>query len=371
LAAENAPGACVVAGPHEEVAGVQHRLEGEGVACRLLRTSHAFHSAMMDGAVAPFRAEVAALALQAPSIPIVSTATGDWLGAGEATSPDYWARHLREPVRYSAAAARLLEAGSGRALLEVGPRNTLVSLARQQPLLQEKKVAAVASLGAEPEGEHVALLEAFGQLWASGAALDPAMLDRRQRRRRVRLPTYPFEKTRYWVEPQVAAASNVVPHPAIAARAAPEPLMSVVAPPAPPPVDRRPRLSGQLKEVFEDVAGFDLSDADGDANFIELGLDSLMLTQVALQLQKTFGVKISFRQLMGEYASLDRLVAALDAQMPPEPAPAAEPAHAAVLAPASAAGVVAAAPAPVLQAAPAAFAAPVQPVADGDALRGL
>lgn len=372
LAAENAPGACVVAGPHEEVAGFQQRLEGEGVACRLLRTSHAFHSAMMDDAVAPFRAEVAALALQAPSIPIVSTATGDWLGAGEATSPDYWARHLREPVRYSAAAARLLEAGSGRALLEVGPRNTLVSLARQQPLLQEKKVAAVASLGAEPQGEHVALLEAFGQLWASGVALDPAVLDRRRRRLRVRLPTYPFEKSRYWVEPAVAAASNVVPHPAIAARAAPEPLMSVVAPPAPPPVDRRPRLSGQLKEVFEDVAGFDLSDADGDANFIELGLDSLMLTQVALQLQKTFGVKISFRQLMGEYASLDRLVAALDAQLPPEAAPEAAPA-AAVPAPApvAQAPAVAAAAMPAVVAAPAAFAAPMPPLADGDGLRSL
>src|SRR5690606_29735752 len=181
------------AGPQEARAGFQQRLEGEAGACRRRRTSPAFHSAMTDGAVAPFRAEVAALALQAPSIPIVSTATGDWLGAGEATSPDYWARHLREPVRFSAAVARVLEADAGRALLEAGPRNTLATLARQQPLLQQKKVAAVASLGAEPQGEHVALLEAFGQLWASGVALDPAVLDRRRRRLRVRLPTYPFE----------------------------------------------------------------------------------------------------------------------------------------------------------------------------------
>src|SRR5690606_42154106 len=128
-----------------------------------------------------FRAEVAALSLQAPSIPIVSTASGDWLGAGEATSPDYWARHLREPVRFSAAIARVLEAGTGQALLEVGPRNTLVSLSRQPPSLQKQKVAAVASLADAPDGEHAALLAAFGQLWARGVALDPAALDRRQR----------------------------------------------------------------------------------------------------------------------------------------------------------------------------------------------
>ena len=67
-----------------------------------------------------------------------------------------------------------------------------------------------------------------------------------------------------------------------------------------------------MKEVFEDIAGFDLADADASANFIELGLDSLMLTQVALQLQKTFGVKVSFRQLMGECGSLDKLAAMLD-----------------------------------------------------------
>src|SRR5690606_14843378 len=137
-----------------------------------------------------FRAEVAALSLQAPSIPIVSTASGDWLGAGEATSPDYWARHLREPVRFSAAIARVLEAGTGQALLEVGPRNTLVSLSRQQPSLQKLKVAPVASLADSPDGEHATLLAAFGQLWARGVALDPAALDRRRRRLRVRLPTY-------------------------------------------------------------------------------------------------------------------------------------------------------------------------------------
>ena len=318
LAAENAPGACVVAGPHEAVAAFQQALEAEGVACRALKTSHAFHSAMMDAAVPPFRAEVEALQRHAPTIPIVSTASGQWLEAAQAMSADYWASHLREPVRFSTALAQVLDR-PGRVLLEIGPRNTLSALSRQQPAAQKQRIAAVASLADQIQGEHAALLGAFGQLWAQGVELSPARLDRRGRRLRVRLPTYPFERKRYWVEPPAVAASNVVPHPTIAARATLEPLMSVVPAPA-IPADRRPRLAAQLREVFEDVAGFELSESDGDANFIELGLDSLMLTQVALQLQKTFPVKITFRQLMGEYASLDRLAAGLDAQLPADPA---------------------------------------------------
>ena len=368
LAAENAPGACVVAGPHEAIAAFQQQLEGEGVACRALKTSHAFHSSMMDAVVPVFRAEVEALARNAPSLPILSTATGAWLDDHQAVSPDYWSRHLREPVRFSAAMAQLLDR-PGRVLLEIGPRNTLATLSRQQPLLQKQRIAAVASLADRVEDEQAALLGAFGQLWSRGIAVSAAALDRRDRRLRLRLPTYPFEKKRYWVEAHEVVPRNVVPHPSMAARAVPEPLMSVVPELAPPALDRRPRIAAQLREVFEDVAGFELSDADGDANFIELGLDSLMLTQVALQLQKTFPVRITFRQLMGEYASLDRLTQGLDAQLPAEAAPAPVAATTAVQAVAQPAMAMPAMPVP-LPAAPLAP-APLQALANGDALSQL
>src|SRR5690606_31088246 len=136
--------------------------------------------------------------------------------------------------------------------------------------------------------------------------------------------------------------------------------MSVQDPQACVVAGRVSRLAGQVREVFEDVAGFDIQQEDDGANFIELGLDSLMLTQVALQLQKTFAVKITFRQLMGECASLERLVAALDAQLPPEQAqPAVQPVAAAPApAPAAAVQVPVAAPAITAVAAP----APLPPV---------
>lgn len=362
LAAENSPLASVVAGEFEDVAAFQAQLEGEGIACRALRTSHAFHSAMMQAVVEPFRAEVAAVRMNAPALPIVSTVTGERLDAATATSPDYWARHLREPVRFSSALQTLLDVPS-RVLLEVGPRATLNALARQQPMLQQQRVATVATLSDRLDTEITDALAAAGRLWSAGVALDLGDFDRRQARRRVCLPTYPFQRQRYWIE-AVPAASNVIPHPVVAATTRTPTVLETVMPqsatpsalaaaPAAPAAasGRRDRLVGQLRSLFEDVAGFDVGEADTGTHFLELGLDSLVLTQVAVQLQKTFAVPVNFRQLMGDCSSLERLSTYLDGEMPPEAAPAPVPVVAAVAAqpvPAMVAAPVFAAAAPML-----------------------
>jgi amino acid adenylation domain-containing protein len=334
LAAENAPGSCVVAGTLDAIARFQAQLEADGIACRALRTSHAFHSPMMEPVVAPFRDEVAALKLSAPMLPLVSTATGDWLDAAGALSPDYWASHLREPVRFASALGKVLDTPS-RVLLEVGPRASLSALSRQHPGVQQHHIAAVATLADSPSAEPASLRLAAGQLWARGVALDPAMFDDRSVRRRMRLPTYPFERQRFWVEAPSATASNVVAllagaqHASSASieRDAPMPHL-VVAGGAPtasrqqaPGDDRSAGLIRQLKAMFEDMSGIGISDSDENANFIELGLDSLMLTQIASQLQKMFATRITFRQLMGECASLERLAAVLAQQQALESEP--------------------------------------------------
>lgn len=330
LAAENAPGSVVVSGTMEAIARFQAELEAQGIACRALRTSHAFHSQMMEPVVAPFRAEVAALTLSAPLIPIVSTATGDWLDERSARSPDYWASHLRDPVRFATAVGKVLETPS-RVLLEVGPRATLSALSRQHPAMLKQQATAISSLADDPAAEASSFLAAAGQLWCRGTPLDIAAFDRRHSRRRVLLPTYPFERQRFWVE--AAASSNVVQLPnASAMHAVPSaPAVAAadaVAPAAAGAPDRHTRLIAQLSGIFEDVVGLDLSEADDEANFMELGLDSLMLTQVALRLQKIFAVKLTFRQLMSECSSLQRLATMLDAQLPPEPMEAPAPAAA-------------------------------------------
>jgi len=321
LAAENAPGACVVAGPTPLVAAFQACLEGEGVACRMLATSHAFHSAMMEPVVAPFLSQLAATPMRAPGIPLVSTATGDWLGVSEATSAAYWARHLREPVRFSTAIGRVLDE-TPRILLEVGPRATLCGLARQHPAQRRHDVPTIASLADQPEREWESLRLAAGRLWGQGTAIDLVQFDHRQARRRVRLPSYPFERQRHWLDAAPASAGTMPVAAPIPANATSEPVEGIRMPATHESRsiadDRQSRLLQDLREVFENIAGFDLSEADPETSFIELGLDSLMLTQVALQLQKQFDTKLGFRQLMGEASSLVRLAAWLDAQLPPE-----------------------------------------------------
>ncbi|RZL96372.1 MAG: amino acid adenylation domain-containing protein [Variovorax sp.] len=350
LAAENGPTACVAAGPAEAVEALRAALEADGIPARLLQTSHAFHSAMMAPAVAPFEALVRDVKLSAPSIPIHSTLTGRLLTAAEATDPHYWARHLRDTVRFSPAVRSVLAEVPNATFVEVGPRNTLATLVRQHAS-KAVPAPAVALLADRPAEECGAWRLAAGRLWTQGVEIDLTKLDERARKLRVRLPTYPFERKRFWVEiataPVAPAAAlaiatpaatlavplSTLPHPV------PEPTMTAALPAAPA---RRAALTARLRELFEDISGVEMGDADGGIPFVEMGLDSLTLTQAATQVKKHFKVNLSFRQLMESYRSFDALGEFLDVTLPPDPVSAAAPAQAAAAAVAQ----------PALQAAP-------------------
>ena len=336
LAAENGPLACVVAGPTAQVEAWQAELQTQAVVARMLQTSHAFHSSMMDAVVAPFEAEVRKVALAPPRIPIASTLTGTWMSDKDATDPHYWARHLREPVRFSAALRTALSRFDA-AFLEVGPRGTLATLARQHTAsatgLSTGAPVAVASLGDTPQAEAAQMLMAQGQLWALGIELPAAAASPADNRRRVRLPTYPFERKRFWIDPPRAAGGSLAPlSSSIPITSSPRIDMPHAMPAAAPALtpdatsaaaSRRPRLAARLRELFEDVAGIELGNADGAAAFVELGLDSLTLTQAALQVKKQFAVAITFRQLMEKYRSFDTLAEYLHVTLPAEPVAAA------------------------------------------------
>ncbi len=335
LAADNGPRASVAAGPEAAVEALCMELEQRGVPARRLATSHAFHSPMMDGALPDFEQAVRAVALHAPNIPIVSTCNGDWLHAAQATDPAYWLRQLREPVRFRPALRCALERHANALLLEVGPRSVLSDLARQQGITG--LVGTRSSLGARPGDEVASMLLAAGALWAAGHDLNLTAAHPAQGRRRVRLPTYAFETTRHWLD-----AGGAVSHAAASvaeARAAvnsppfssPSNTMSTNQSSALPAAadDRATRaaLVARLRSLFEDVSGTDLGAADASASFVELGIDSLTLTQAALQVKKEFGVPVTFRQLMEGLRSLDALASYLQGLVPP---PAAAPAAAAV-----------------------------------------
>ncbi|HEU0301534.1 MAG TPA: type I polyketide synthase, partial [Longimicrobium sp.] len=203
LAAVNGPATCVVSGPAEAVQAFEAALLADEVEVRRLHTSHAFHSGMMDPVLAPFRELVRRAAPRAPQLRYVSSVTGTWITAEEATDADYWARQLRQAVRFRDGVSTLLEAREA-VLLEVGPGRTLGTL-----VPRAGSHAVIPSLP-HPKDAHDdlrALLDAVGQAWAAGVPVDWTVFNERRGGRRVPLPTYPFQRQRYYLEPPARLAA--------------------------------------------------------------------------------------------------------------------------------------------------------------------
>lgn len=201
LAAVNSSALTTVAGPLAAIEDLQRRLTAAGITTRALRTSHAFHSASMQQAVEPFTAEVRKVALNRPAIPFCSNLTGTWITDEQATSPEYWGAQLRGTVRFRDCLSELL-ADPDLVLLECGPGSTLGGFARGHRAWRENRTL-VGSLrhpnDNRDDREHV--LTALASLWQAGVAVDLAALHAGEQRRVLPLPSYAFQRQRYWIEP--------------------------------------------------------------------------------------------------------------------------------------------------------------------------
>jgi len=201
LAAINNPRRCVVSGLIEAVEALQNQLTQQGVECRRLQTSHAFHSEMMNPILAAFTDRVKQVTLNPPQIPYVSNVTGNCITAAEVTNPNYWASHLRQTVRFAEGLQRVLE-DSTRILLEVGPGRTLSTLAKQHPDKRaEHSVLSSLRHPHDNQSDVAFLLNTLGQFWLVGGSVNCSGFYANERRHRLPLPTYPFERQRYWIEP--------------------------------------------------------------------------------------------------------------------------------------------------------------------------
>jgi amino acid adenylation domain-containing protein len=209
LAAVNGPAACVVSGPADAVEALRERLENtDGLTCRRLHTSHAFHSSMMDPILAPLRERLRKARLSAPRIPYLSNVTGTWIRPEEATDPEYWVRQLRQAVRFADGVAALLEEPR-RILVEVGPGDALATMSRRHPARgPEHTVIASLRHPKEAEPDLRFLLNALGRLWLAGGTVSWEGFYVRERRQRTPLPTYPFERRRFWVDPGTAVKAS-------------------------------------------------------------------------------------------------------------------------------------------------------------------
>lgn len=296
LAAANAPRLSVLSGSPDAVAELIRVLEKSDVAYSRLRTSHAFHSAMMDPVQAEFAAAVSRVERKAPAIPIVSTVSGTTLSAGQAMDPEYWAGQLRRPVRFQAALEFAGELGPC-AFLEVGPGIAASTFARQT-FTGRSGIAVAESLG-RPDGglqESLVLRRAAAALWCHGAALDWRHWRADGVNRRVPLPGYAFERVRHWLASTGPAPETEMPETSAAA----EPLDGST-------------LMARLRDTLADATGMSLSGLEPETRFVDLGLDSLFLTQFSQLLRKRFGLDIRMRQLLTEFDHLAALAAAIEA----------------------------------------------------------
>ena len=312
LAAVNGPSLCVLSGQPDDVEDVEARLRTEGIEVRRLHTSHAFHSAMMEPILAEFGARVAEVDLAPPRIPFVSNVTGTWITEAEAIDPSYWVRHLRQTVLFARGLETLLPGDP--VFLEIGPGRTLGTLVKQMARARDRQTVVLSSVR-HPDDQapdQAFLLRALGRLWLAGAPVDWPSFHRGERRQRVPLPTYPFERKRYWVDaaplpaarPSAKAGedSEVVAAPATTALSveARSDLGETYAPPRSP-------IERGIAELWGRLLGIDrigLHDS-----FFELGGHSLLLIKVVAGLRDLFGVglpvvEVATAQTVAELATV-------------------------------------------------------------------
>ncbi|MBN8820561.1 MAG: amino acid adenylation domain-containing protein [Spirosoma sp.] len=311
LAAVNSRQLCVVAGPNDAITLFAGQLNERGIANRLLETSHAFHSAMLDPIVGEFENRVRGIALQRPQKPIVSTVSGTWLTDAEATNPGYWANHMRATVCFADALETLFTLPNP-IMLEVGPGSVTSTLARQQAI--PRPIEIVTSLERNGQGnrtDYESILNALGQLWVKGIDPNWSSFQTGQPNRKITLPTYAFDRTRCWVDPPRQSSESPTNIP-LELQNIPVPVEDSIA----IPIMRRNELINQVRQLLNDTAGIQMDEKALPLNFLELGLDSLALTQFSYNLRKKFDLPISFRQLNSAYNSIEALVDFIDRELP-------------------------------------------------------
>jgi amino acid adenylation domain-containing protein len=319
IAAINSNQFCVVSGTNEDIADFNQKLDALEVPNKLLLTSHAFHSFMMNPILDVFKSEIEKIKLSIPRLPIISTATGTWLTDTEATNPTYWVNQLKNTVRFADAMDTAFEL-EDYVLLEVGPGQTLITLARQQAV--GKVIPAFPSLTFpkdEQENEYATVLNALGELWIKGINPDWNAFYDEQQRQKIDLPSYVFDRKPCWIEPlhietTIVQKSTVSDIPLVSDTKA---ISLITENDSTKTSDsRKDTILFKISEIIKNASGISYESDAASNTFLELGLDSLSLTQLSGKLKKEFDLPITFRQLNEAYSTPSLLADYIDLNLP-------------------------------------------------------
>ena len=304
IAAVNGPAHTVVSGEREALREMLRRLEADGSTTRALNVSHAFHSPLMEPSMGDFERALRRVRFSPLRIPLVSGLTGAALEAGACVDADFWLSHAREPVRFDAS-MRTLAARGCETFIEIGPDASLLNMGRR--CLPGAEGSWLPTLR-RAQGDWRVLLDSLAALYVSGAEVDWESFDRDYPRRRVGLPTYPFERKSYWladVQRRETPADTSEGYETMTTEASPPPPAEA----AHAPID--PRRKEAILETLRAIVGRLLQTApetlDVHASFLEMGADSIVLAEAIRVVEDSFQLKISIRQLFEQFTTLDTL----------------------------------------------------------------
>ncbi|BAY15291.1 beta-ketoacyl synthase [Anabaenopsis circularis NIES-21] len=297
LAAINSPNLCVVSGTEAAIEELQNQLTAKGVDCRRLHTSHAFHSQMMDSILEPFEEFFSKIKINSPKIPFVSNVTGTWITAAQATDPKYWVKHLRQTVRFSEGIAKLLQQPE-EIILEVGPGKALTTLVNKQKLTEQLVLPSLRH-PQNQQSDQAFLLNTLAQLWLARISIDWSEFYSHEQPYRIPLPTYPFERKKYWLEPLVNSADNSSSEKEIIVQQ-----LTFIN-----KTSQYNKTLSVLTEIFSNSLGVKSSEINIHTPFLEMGVDSLLLLQINRAIQEQLKVEIPFHIFLEDSLTIESLAA--------------------------------------------------------------
>ncbi len=314
-AAINKPDQVVVSGSATAIDQLKKKLTAAEIHATRPHIKVAAHSQMIDPILPAFEKYLETVEFGELAIPVMSNVCGNWMQSTEASKPGYWLSHLRQTVNFSDGIRHML-AMENTILLEVGPGQTLSTFARQHPD-RKPETAIFASLKHPKEtiDDQAFLLKNIGRLWLSGATINWKSFNQYYPLPRISLPTYPFAKQRHWLNAKpLSGTSKIASYPVINSVLE----TNIKTQLNQTQMERKDLLLEKIKNIFHDLSGIAVEQMDIYASFLELGFDSLFLTQATSKIKKAFKIKLSFRQLFEEAPNIETLAKYVDNQLAPD-----------------------------------------------------
>nr|WP_322692483.1 non-ribosomal peptide synthetase/type I polyketide synthase [Nostoc sp. DedSLP03] len=311
IAAINAPKNITISGRIAAIASIADALEARGIETRSLKVSHAFHSPLIEDILDAFELQTSQIQFHAPSIPLISNLTGQMMYSEFIPDAKYWRQHTRQTVQFMAGIKTLFAQGY-ELFLEIGPKPILSSLGKR--CQQKEKAVWLPSLAPQKEDWGV-MLESLSALYVSKAKIDWLGFDRDYSRRLLSLPTYPFQRKRYWI-PEQSTMPNQLSKPikanAIATNGL-NPALTTFS-----KTNQKETILTTLRTLVANLLKTEPSEININAPFLEIGADSIVLIDAINSIETNYRIKITIRQLFEELTTLDALANYLNEHIVPE-----------------------------------------------------